>query len=705
MQKNWFVKRPALKAEPGQDCFEIAFAGSEGILLNVEKVSDKYKITFVAALLAVSTLGVYWQIHNYDFVNYDDNVYVTENSNVQSGLSLENVGWAFTTGSLRNWHPVTWLSLMLDYQLFGLDPGFFHITNLLFHAASGLLLFLALNKMTGKVWRSGFVAALFALHPLHVESVAWIAERKDVLSTFFMMLTILAYLRYAKRPGLARYLAVAAAFSLGLLSKAMLVTLPFVLLLLDYWPLGRFQVGRSKGKKKSQKPVSPSPTYKRATFFDLVKEKLPLFILSVVFSIITYVIQQQGGTMRSLEMIPLNTRIANALVSYISYIQKMIAPIRLAVLYPHPRSGLPLAYAIIAALALLSITIVVICYRKRRPYLAVGWLWYIGTLVPVIGLVQVGEQAMADRYSYVPLTGLFIIIAWGVPEVLSRWRYRNIFLALAACLIIPVLAVLTRLQTQHWQNSITLFKHAVAVTNDNYTAHNNLASALDDDGQNQAAVAHYLKALAINQNYIKARYNLGNAFMHMGRFDEAVVHWTEVLGLDSDHIGAHNNIAVVMSQQGKFKEAAEHYRHILSLTPGDAAAENNLARAVGNQQNMEQVLNHYERANALAKNGEFDDAISFYLQALQINPNFVLAHNNLGNVYLLRGEFDKSFEHYSKALEINPDFAETHYNLGVLFQKQGKTEQAAAEYRKTLQSDPAHQKARRALEELLNKTK
>ena len=274
--------------------------------------------------MAVSTIGVYWQVHNSDFVNYDDNVYVTENPNVQSGLTLESIRWAFRTPVARNWHPVTCLSLMLDYQLFGLNARAFHITNLLFHIASGLLLFLALNQMTGKIWRSSFVAALFALHPVHVESVAWIAERKDVLSTFFMMLTLLAYQHYAKRPGLARYLAVAAAFSLGLLSKAMLVTLPFVLLLLDYWPLGRFQAGKLKGAKKAQKAVLPKATYKQATFFELVKEKIPLFILSAVFSIITFLVQQEGGTMRSLEMIPLNSRIANALVSYIRYIQKMM---------------------------------------------------------------------------------------------------------------------------------------------------------------------------------------------------------------------------------------------------------------------------------------------------------------------------------------------------------------------------------------------
>ena len=671
----------------------------------MEKVPGKYKIAFVAVLLAVSTIGVYWQVHNCDFVNYDDNVYVTENSNVQSGLSLENIRWAFTTGSLRNWHPVTWLSLMVDYQLFGLNPRAFHITNLLFHIASGVLLFLAMNQMTGKMWRSSFVAALFALHPIHVESVAWIAERKDVLSTFFLMLTLLAYERYARRPGLVRYLAVAAAFSLGLLSKSMLVTLPFVLFLLDYWPLGRIQINETKGKKKSQKTVSSKATYKQGTFFGLVKEKIPLFILSVVFSVITYLVQQEGGTMRSLEMIPLGSRIANAFISYISYIQKMIAPIRLAVLYPHPGSGLPLSYALIAGLVLLVITIALIRYRRGRPYLAVGWLWYIGSLVPVIGLVQVGAQAMADRYSYVPLTGLFIIIAWGVPEVLSRWRYRKIVLASSGCLIISVLAVLTVFQVEHWKNSITLFAHAVAVTNDNYTAHNNLATALDDDGQSEAAVSYYLKALAINPNYIKARYNLGNAFMHMERFDEAVAQWREVLRLDGDHTGSHNNIAVVMSKQGKFKDAAEHYRDILRVRPGDAEAEKNLAAAIENQGDMEEALKHYERANSLAQSGKFEEAVRSYSRSLEINPKFVMAHNNLGNVYLLRGEFDKSLEHYSKALEIAPGFAESHYNLGVLFQKQGKTEQAASEYRRALESDPAHQKARKGLDELLKHTK
>ena len=659
----------------------------------------------ISIFLAAATFVVYWPVCNYDFVNYDDNVYVTDNAHIQSGFTLESIRWALSKPVARNWHPLVCLSYMLDYRIFGLDAGGFHMTNVVFHVANTLLLFLVLGKISGRIWQSAFVAAAFALHPLHIESVAWIAERKDVLSSFFWMLTIAAYVRYARRPSVKRYVPVLLAFILGLLSKAMLVTLPFVLLLLDYWPLNRTQRAKADSNSDSDNADSPSGLYQRRTFGALVKEKIPLFIFSVVFSVIAVLTQRRGGTMHSLEIIPLHIRIANALVSYVKYIQKMIIPARLAVLYPHQVHKLAWSHVIIAGLVLVGLSFIIIRYRRRRPYLAVGWLWYLGTLVPVIGLVQVGVQAMADRYSYIPLTGLFIIIAWGAAELMSRWRYRKVALGLAAGLILAGLMVTSRLQLRHWENSIALFKHAISVTDNNATAHNNLATALDDEGESEAAIEHYLKALEIKPNYAKARFNLGNSLVHLGRFDEAVEQWTEVLRIKPKFVDALINIGCVLTRQGKFEEAIEHYQRALAFKPGDATAESNLAKTRQRQREMKEVLNYYGRGNELAKQQKFSEAIASYHQALQINPNFAPAHNNLANVYILLGEFDKAFYHNSKALKINPNFADAHHNLGVLLSQQGKVEQAVCEYRKALEIDPNHSKSRDALQHLLEKTK
>ena len=648
----------------------------------MKTIADKHKTGFVLVLLAIVTLSIYWQVRNYDFVNYDDNVYVTDNPDIKSGLTLQSIRWAFATPVARNWHPLTLLSLTLDYQLFGQNPGAFHMTNVVIHIASALLLFLLLKAMTGCMWRSAFVAALFALHPLHVESVAWISERKDVLSTFFWILTMAAYLRYTRKPGLKRYILLLLTFVLGLLSKAMLVTLPFTLLLLDYWPLKRLQFTRGK-------------------LMGLIKEKLPLFILSAVFCVITFMAQRVGGTMRSLETIPINARIANALISYVKYIQKMFVPAELAALYPHPGGRLPISEAAIAGLILIVISVLVIRYAKRLPYLAFGWLWYIGTLVPVIGIVQVGAQAMADRYTYVPLTGIFVIIAWALPDILSRWRYRNIVLAPAGALIIAALTALTWIQTGYWQNSITLFERTLAVTRNNYTAHNNLATALDEAGRSSEAIEHYQKTLKLNPNYVKARYNLGNAYQNLGKFDQAIEQWSRVLRLDPRNTGAHNNLGVVLARQGKYDQAIEHYQKVIQLAPGDTIAKNNLAKAVKKQRDKEQALGFYEQATVLAKESKFAEAIELYQKALKINPNFVMAHNNLANVYLLQKDFDRSITHYSKAIEIAPDFTEACYNLGVLLTRQGKIEQAIEQYRRTLENNPNHTKARRALQNLL----
>ena len=425
--------------------------------------------------MTAATLIAFWQVNHCDFINYDDPSYVTENVHIRHGITTEAIRWAFTTGYAANWHPVTWISHMLDVELFGLKPRWHHLTNLLFHLANTLLLFFVFHRITKTTWQSAFVAALFALHPLHVESVAWVAERKDVLSTFFWMLTMGAYIHYVEHPRFRSYLAVFTFLALGLMSKPMLVTLPFILLLLDYWPLQRFEQktptqeipaeinkpisaskrkGKSSGKQtvqaivKEEKPADRK--YQWALVRPLLIEKIPLFALAALSSITTFIVQQKGGSVASLEGIAPGVRIANAFVSYIIYVRKVIWPDDLAVFYPHP-GLLPFWQILGAVFLLIAVTVTVILEAKRFPYLAVGWLWFTGTLVPVIGIVQVGSQALADRYTYVPLIGLFIMAAWGVPELLKNWRYRKEALAASSALILMCLLIFTWTQVGYWR--------------------------------------------------------------------------------------------------------------------------------------------------------------------------------------------------------------------------------------------------------------
>ena len=455
----------------------------------------------VYVLLAFVTVAVYAQLVGFDFVNVDDTHYIVENPHLQSALTPDLVRWAFTTTYFSNWHPLTWLSYLLDYQLFGLNPHGYHLTNVVFHTLNVLLLFAALNRLTGRFGRSAWVAALFAMHPLHVESVAWISERKDVLSTFFLFLTFLLYARYVERRTVGSYLLVALSFALGLMAKPMLITLPFVLLLLDYWPLGRFQIGGSAKNSSQQSCKSPDNNSQWQVFYRLVFEKIPIFILSAVSSTVTFLIQSNFGVLTGSDVCPLKIRIANALVSYLMYLQKMVWPNRLAVFYPHPLDSIPLWQVAAAAVIIIAISILAVCLSRNRKYLAVGWLWYLGTLVPVIGLVQTGEQAMADRYAYVPFIGLFIIIAWGSQDLLAKWLRRKSVFGISATIVLVVLAVCTHIQLRYWRNSITLLEHSIAVTDNNYLAHYNLAHALIDDGRTNEAVAHFKEVLRIKPRH------------------------------------------------------------------------------------------------------------------------------------------------------------------------------------------------------------
>ena len=524
---------------------------------------------FLTALVSLSliaaTLAVFGQIRNHPFLNLDDNAYITENRHVQSGLTLGGVTWAFTATQAGNWHPLTLLSHMLDCQLYGLNPSGHHLTNLVFHIASTLLLFLVLERMTGALWRSAFVAALFALHPIHVESVAWVAERKDVLSTFFWMLTMWTYVHYVERPGFNRYLLVLLSFVLGLLSKPMLVTLPFVLLLVDYWPLGRFQFGRLSGDRKSHTFKLSDTGDQKSIVLRLIREKAPFFVLCAISSIMTIFAQQKAGALASLEITPLGTRIFNALVSYVRYIEKMVWPRHLAVLYPLERQ--PIWEVLGSGLLLVCVSFLVIRVARKLPYLVVGWFWYLGTLIPVIGIVQVGSQALADRYTYVPLIGLFVMVAWSIPDILVGWRFRKVVLSLSTGLLLLPLMIITNFQVKYWQNNIALFEHTLAVTSNNYIIHNNLGTVLAGQGKTQEAFAHFAEALRIEPDFAEAHNNLGGFLASQGKIQEAIAHFAEAVRLKSDYAQAHINLGMAYLVIGDKNSALGEYKILEKINP------------------------------------------------------------------------------------------------------------------------------------------
>jgi tetratricopeptide (TPR) repeat protein len=520
----------------------------------------------ISSLLALLVLAVFGQVASHSFVNFDDPKYIYENPHVRAGVTKEGLAWAFTTTDQANWHPLTWLSHMADVELFGLSPGGHHLVNAFLHLLNAVLLFLVLSRMTGKTWQSGFAAALFAVHPLHVESVAWAAERKDVLSAFFWMLALWAYAGYAERRSPAKYVLVASFFLLGLLSKPMVVTLPFVLLLLDYWPLER--------KKR---------------FLPLLAEKAPLFLFSIGSCVATYIAQQRGGAIPPADLFPFGARAANAVVSYFRYMGKTVWPASLTVFYPHPWrtvDSIPVLAVAGAFLGLSALTVLSIRWARRRPYLMVGWFWYLGTLVPAIGLVQVGGQAMADRYTYLPLIGLFIAIAWGIPDLLKGWRPSPHLLGAMGGLVLLALAASAWVQASHWKNSVTLFGHAVRVSPSNALAHYYLGNAFAGDGRTEEAVSHYRKALKVNPYYFEARYNLANALESSGRIEEAIANYNEVLRLRPGIAEVHNNLGISLAKAGRLDEAISHFREALRLDPGNADVIRNLGIASGEKERV-----------------------------------------------------------------------------------------------------------------------
>jgi len=511
-------------------------------------------LTIVICLfLAALTWLVFGQTLRHDFINYDDPRYVYENTKITSGVSLSGIAWAFTHIHSMNWHPLTTISHMLDCQVYGLKPGGHHFTNVLLHIVAAILLFLALQEMTGTFWNSAFVAAVFAIHPLRVESVAWIAERKDVLSGVFFMLTLLAYVHYVRLPSIGRYLVVVFALACGLMSKPMLVTLPFVLLLLDHWPLDRI----------------------RGRFWKRVAEKIPLLALSAVSSIGTLVAQK--GAVGWTEELPILERINNAIISYVLYIWQMVWPANLAVFYPHPENRL-LPWEIISSLLLLVCgTAIPIALRKQRPYLITGWLWYLGMLVPVIGLVQVGWQGRADRYTYLPQIGLYIAITWTVADLTAFWRRQRTILSTAAILTIGVLTWRARAQTWYWRDSETLFKHALAVTTNNDVAENNLGIVYLRQGNVDEAISLLQAAVDLRPDNSPAHENLAKALLQKGKVADALIHYQKLLELQPDNIEVHNIVGTALIQQRRIREGVEEWEKVLAIQPDNGNAMSNLA--------------------------------------------------------------------------------------------------------------------------------
>jgi Flp pilus assembly protein TadD len=577
-----------------------------------DKTNNLHHWEFLGCIiLTVTTLTVYWQVQNYEFINFDDPIYITENPYIKKGFTIENITWAFTSNYASNWHPVTWLSHLLDFKIYGFNAKGHHLNNIIIHLVNINLLFLLLQRMTDAFWRSVFVAGLFALHPLHIESVVWISERKDVLSTCFGLMTLWAYLYYVEIPLKKTYFLCLILFAFSLMSKPMLVSLPFVLLLLDYWPLKRIQLENILSLNKSKFTHSAKTLFPNPPTFHLLVEKIPFFFLITLSSIITYHAQKTGGAFTNL--VQLKDRLANAVVSYEGYIIKMIWPHRLAFFYPHPIDSLPLLKIIESIFFLSVISLLVLFFIRKRPYLIVGWLWYLGTLVPVIGLIQIGSQAMADRYTYFPLIGLFIMISWGIPPLLQKWRYSKIVLSLSFVLVFLSLSICTWKQAQYWKNSISLNTRALQVTKNNYFAYHFLGKALLSQKQYDKAISNFQKALIIKPDFIPALSQLGFVFEQNSGLDEAMFYYLKILQIQPNNADAHFSIANILSLKGNLNKARSHYLKALRINPNNAKIHNNLGTLLEREGNLKEARIHY-------------------LEALQINPKDAKAKGNLERI-------------------------------------------------------------------------
>ncbi len=675
----------------------------------------------VCLILLILNTVAYWQVSKNEFTNYDDDVYVTQNPNVLSGLSSKSIHWAFTSTHASNWHPLTWISHMIDIEMFGLNPGPHHVINLLFHIANSILLFLVFKIMTGALRRSAFVAILFAIHPLHVESVAWIAERKDVLCAFFWLAAMYAYVRYTRKPNTPRYILVLVFFTLGLFSKPMIVTLPFVFLLMDYWPLKRLNI---EGKRLSSTEVEDDAEGRDVTenrLNRLLIEKIPFFMLTAASCVITFVAQKKGGAVLTLSAIPMTERIGNALLSYVGYLLKMVFPNDLSCFYPRP-VVFPAWKVIGATLFLVLITVLSIKLAKKQRYIITGWLWYLGTLVPVIGLVQVGEQVMSDRYMYLPLVGIFVIISWGIPVIFKNLKNRKTVFGLAAIILVLIFTAMTWKQTSYWKDNISLFQHAIRVDPENYLAQNNLGLTMYERGRYAEAEQYFKNAISVSPKYFRAYNNLGLAFMNQeGKLVDAVKSFSNALKIKPDYIDAHCNMGLALARAGQFDDAIKHLLIALQLDSNNAFIRQSLQKVrmakekVATLSKKDEKQQHLKKITAadhnnigvdLARKGKYKEALTHFNKALTLEPDNVNAMCNKGLVLMNNeNQLDEAMNYYKKALKINPEYFEAHFNLGLAFIRRGDRDNAISHFSKALLVAPNNESARNSIKKMIAQLK
>jgi Flp pilus assembly protein TadD len=680
-------------------------------IASTDVAQPRFPLWLIAALLVLVTMALYWPTTAYDFINFDDPEYVTANPHVQGGLTWDNTGWALTTLYYGLWHPLTWISHMLDCQCFGLRPGWHHLTSVLLHVANTVLLFIVLRRMTGARWRSSMVAALFALHPLHVESVAWVAERKDVLSTFFVMLTLWAYHRYtqikSQKPALrfplsSFYLLSILFYVGGLMSKPMIVTLPLILLLLDYWPLRRFELSTLNSQL--------------LTLRRLLVEKLPFLLAALLTGLITLRAANRVGSLPSAAECPIPDRLANAVLSYARYFLQVFWPGKLAVYYPFPATFS--AWSVTgAALLLVGVSVAAVCLARRRPYVIVGWLWFLVTLLPVIGLIQLSTYSHADRYTYVPLIGVFVSLVWGGGELVSHCRGLAIAWPAAAVAALMVLCVArTRQQVGYWKESETLFRHALEVTENNYIAHNNLGVAFLSKDQIDEAISQCHEAIRLKPNDSLAYNNLGVALLRNGQIDQAISQLQEALRLEPTDAEAHYHLGNALARKGQIDGAISQFQEALRLKPDDAGTHNNLGNALARKGQIEKAVSQYEAAICLKpndadahsnlgitllRNGQIEQAISQLQEALHLKPDDADAHYYLGSALASKSQMDEAISQFQEALRLKPDDADAHSNLGLALYRKGRNKEAVSQFLEALRLKPDYADARKNLDAVL----
>ncbi|HET6488568.1 MAG TPA: tetratricopeptide repeat protein [Syntrophales bacterium] len=644
--------------------------------------------------LVLLTAAVYGQVIHHEFISYDDPIYVSENLVIQDGLTWKGFLRAFTSLAAANWHPLTWLSHMLDFQLFGMKPGLHHLVSVFLHVLNTVLLFLVLRQTTGALWRSAFVAALFALHPLHVESVAWAAERKDVLSTLFWILTMWAYARYARKPGIPGYIPVLLFFALGLLAKPMLVTLPLVLILFDYWPLGRMRwkqekpatpatspsiTSEKRSKKRRRQPQEPAKPARSADgiqwslVLPLLYEKIPLLVLSAASSLVTIYAQQKGGAVAAISSLPMSQRIANALVSYAAYLWKMLWPFGLAIFYP--MESWSAAVVLASAALLLALTFAAVRGSGRYPYLLVGWLWYLVTLLPVIGIIKVGEAAMADRYTYVTLIGPFIALTWGACDLSQKLRLPRAALFAASALVTACLLVLTYIQVGQWKDSITLFRHAASVTDRNYVAQNSLAIEYINQKKYAEALPHLQAALEINPRSAEVIVNLGIIDYQEGKYDEAIQKVNRALALKPESYLAQEWLGKIYLAKGDADKAMVHFNLALRTASDSDPTSGSM----------------------LILQNRLDEALRYTLQAIETQPRNEKLYNNAGYILIRQGKIDEAISQFREAVRIAPGYAKAHSNLGAALMQRNQIDEAIQHFETALRLEPGNQSARENL--------